>query len=172
MTIRDFQNSFTDTSAAVTMSVVGAAGTYLAPNTIDMSPLGAYLTEQSAADTTLSANVNAYRELGGGERIWLVVDWIVAPLTNTACQSQLITSAASGLGTPTVMIDFTAVAIATLVKGYRQIAALPRSTSWLQYLGFQVVTTGSSATAGQCMAFLTKDVDAVQFGAASGFSIK
>ena len=48
------------------------------------------------------------------------------------------------------MYDFTAIAIATLVKGSRQFAKLPRSTAWLQWIGFQVVTVGTTSTTGAC----------------------
>lgn len=172
MSIRDYQWSFTDTSSGSTFSVVGAAGTYICPNTLDTSPLGSYLTELTAADTQLSGNVNTYRDLGGGDPMWLVVDWTTAPNNLTSVDIQLITSAASGLGSPVVMLDLTAVVIATLVKGYRQIAKVPRSTAWLQYVGLQAVTVGTTSTNGAFIAWLAKDIDAVDFGAASGFSIK
>lgn len=171
MSIRDLQASFTDTSAGASTSIVGTAGTYIAPNSYDTSPLGAYLTELTAADTQLSGNVNTGRDLGGGERIWLVIDWVTAPLGGTSVDMQLITSAAVGLGTPTTIIDFTAVPIATLVKGYRQIQALPRSSAYLQWLGLQAVTVGTM-TAGAYVAWLAKDIDSVVLGYASGYSIK
>ncbi len=172
MTIRDFQFSFTDTSSGSTASIVGAAGTYIAPNSIDTSPLGTLFTELTAGDTTLSANTNTYRDLGGGERLWLVIDWVTAPNNLTTVDMQLITSASSSLSSPVVIYDFTAIAIATLVKGYRQIAALPRSTAWLQWLGLQAVTVGTTSTTGAYIAWIGKDVDSVQLGGASGFSIK
>lgn len=171
MTIRDLQADFSNTSASASTSIVGAAGTYIAANSYDTSPLGAFLTEISANDTQLSANTNAYRELGGGERIWLCIDWITAPTGGTTVDMQLITSASSSLSAPAVMIDFTAIAIATLTKGYRQIMALPRATTWLQWLGVQAITVGTMG-AGAFIAFLAKDLDSVNFGAASGFSIK
>lgn len=172
MSIRDYQADFTNTSSSASFPIFGAAGTYLCPNSYDTSPLGAALTELTAGDTTLSANSNTYRDLGGGERIWLVVDWVVAPNTLTSCQTQLITSASSSLSAPVVMIDFGVVVIASLPAGTRQIAALPRSTSWLQWLGVQVKTLGSTGTTGAIIAWLAKDIDAVDLGAASGFSIK
>lgn len=172
MTIRDLQADFSNTTASPSTSIVGAAGTYLCANTYDTGPLAASMTELSAADTVLSPNSNTYRDMGGGERIWLVIDWITAPNNLTSVQVQLITSAALGLGTPTTMIDFGAVVIATLVKGYRQIQALPRSTAWLQYLGVQAITLGTTSTTGSFIAWLGKDVDSVNQGYASGFSIK
>jgi hypothetical protein len=171
MTIRDVQADFTYTAGAPALSIVGAAGTYLAPNTIDTSPLASYLTELSASDTQLSANVNAGRDLGGGERLWLIVDWITAAVGGTSADVQLITSANSQLTGPVTLLDLTAVPIATLVKGYRQIIALPRSAAYLQYLGLQAVTVGTM-TAGSFIAWIGKDVDSVIQGYASGFGVK
>ena len=172
MTIRDVQADFSYTGTSSSFPIFGAAGTYILPNSYDTSPLGAQLTELTAGDTQLSANTNTYRELGGGERIWLCVDWVVAPNTLTSCRTELITSASSTLSAPVVMIDFGVVAIASLTAGTRQIMALPRSTAWLQWLGVQIITAGSTGTTGAVIAFLAKDLDAVNFGAASGFSIK
>lgn len=171
MTIRDVQASFTDSASSASTSIVGVAGTYIAPNSVDTSPLGTFLTELTAADTQLSANVNAFRDLGGGEPLWLVIDWIQAPTGGTSVDMQLITSASSSLSSPTTMLDFTAIAIAGLPKGFRQIAKLPRSASWLQWLGLQAVTVGTM-TAGAYVAWLGKDIDSVVMGYASGFSIK
>jgi len=171
MTIRDVQADFTYTATSASTSIVGTGGTYIAPNTIDTSPLGAYLTELSANDTQLSGNLNTGRDLGGGERLWLIIDWVTAAVGGTSVDMQLITSASSALGTPTTILDFTAVVTATLVQGYRQIMALPRTAAYLQYLGLQAVTVGTF-TAGAYVAWLGKDVDAVKLGYASGFSIK
>jgi hypothetical protein len=177
MSIRDFQASFTDTTSGNSLSIVGVAGTYTAPNSIDTAPLGAYLTELTANDTQLSANVNAFRDMGGGEPMWLVIDWVTAPTGGTSADVQLITSASSSLSSPTVMYDFGVVAIANLTgptaygKGVRQIAKLPRSPNWLEWLGIQIVTVGTM-TAGACIAYLANDTDSVVLGFASGFSVK
>lgn len=171
MTVRDFQCSFTDTSTQAYTDITGTAGTYIAPNSIDTSPLGAFLTEITAGDTQLSGNLNTYRDFGGGDPLWCVVDWIVAPTGGTSVDMQLVTSAASSLSSPVVMLDFTVVAIANLPKGTRQLLRLPRATTWLQWLGLQAVTVGTMG-AGRFVGFLTKDVDAVDLGGASGFSIK
>lgn len=171
MTIRDFQNDFSNTAASASTSIIGTAGTYLAANSVDTGPFGAFLTELTAGDTQLSGSTNTGADQGGGDPLWLVVDWIIAPAGGTSCDTQLITSATSALGTPTTMIDFQVQVIANLPKGTRQLMKLPRSTSWLEWLGVQVVTVGTMS-AGAFIAFLTKDVDAVTFGYASGYSIK
>ena len=114
MTMRDVQFSFSDISTQNYVSIVGAAGTYIAPNSIDTAPLAAYLSENTPSDTLLSAGANTYRDMGGGERLWLCIDWIQAPLGGTSVDAQLITSASSSLSSPTTMYDFTAVVIANL----------------------------------------------------------
>lgn len=172
MSILDIQANFSANPSNAYTSVVGAAGTYIAANSYDTSPLGAYLTELSAADTQLSANVNTFRDLGGGAPMWWVVDWIQAPNNLTSVDMQLVTSAASSLSSPVVMVDLTAIAIATLIKGYRQLIKLPRSASWLQWIGVQAVTAGTTSTTGQFISWLALDIDAVQLGYASGYSVK
>lgn len=180
MTMRDIQMDFSTTiSGSVytsTTSLINNSGSaYLFPNSIDTSPFGAYLTELSAADTALSLNVNTYRDLGGGRVLYLVVDITTTVLASGGAATvdfALITSASSGLGTATTMLDFGAVAKGTLVAGYRLISPLPRSASWLQYLGLQYTIASNNITAGAAVAWIGLDVDAVQLGGASGFSIK
>ncbi len=106
MTIRDVQCDFSYTSSSSSFPIFGAAGTYIFPNTYDTSPLAAYLTEFSSNDTQLSGNVNTFRDMGGGDPLWLVVDWTQAVNTLTSVRTELITSAASSLSAPVVMIDF------------------------------------------------------------------
>jgi hypothetical protein len=170
MTMRDVQASFTD-AATPYVDITGAAGTYLAPNSIDLSPLGSYLTEQSFSDTQLSANVNAGRDIGVTDKLWLIVDWIVAPVGGTSTQIQLITSANVSLSSPVVIYDSTAVAIASTPKGFRFKVNLPDSAAYLQWLGLQVITVGTM-TGGRYMAWLGMDAETNVSGYASGFSIK
>lgn len=172
MSIRDVQADFSFTTATASFPVFGAAGTYLFPNSYDTSPLGGYLTSTTAADTQLSGNVNTFRDLGGGERIGLVVDWTQAVNTLTSVRTELITSASSSMSAPVVMIDFGVVLVASFVAGFRQIMALPRSAAWLQWIGVQCITAGSTGTTGAAIAWLAKDIDSVVQGYASGFSIK
>ena len=172
MTIRDVQCDFSYSATLSSFPIFGAAGTYLFPNSYDTSPLAGYLTELTANDTQLSGNVNTFRDMGGGDPLWLVVDWTQAVNTLTSVRTELITSAASSMSAPVVMIDFGVVAVASFVAGYRQMMRLPRSAAWLQYIGVQCITAGSTGTTGSAVAFLTKDVDAVVQGYASGFSVK
>jgi hypothetical protein len=82
---------------------------------------------------------------------------------------QLITSASSSLSSPVVMMDFTAIAIASVPA--RQQILLPRSANYLQWLGLQAVTVGTMS-AGEYVAWLGLDNDYAIGGYASGFSVK
>jgi hypothetical protein len=170
MTMRDVQASFTD-AANPYVDITGAAGTYLAPNSIDLSPLGAYLTEQTFSDTQLSANVNTGRDIGVGGRLVLIVDWIVAPTGGTSTDIQLITSANVSLSSPVIIYDSSATVIANTPKGFRFKIFLPDTAAYLQWLGLQVITVGTM-TAGRYMAWLGLDAESSVAGYASGFSLK
>jgi hypothetical protein len=162
-------------------SIVGPPGTYLAPNSIDTSPLGAYLTEFTTSDTILSAggiNYFVERDLGGGLPLRLVIDWITAPAGGISVDMQLLTSntstmATSGFPAPltSVILDFGAQPIAILVKGSRQLSELPRSANYQQFLGLQAVTVGAM-TAGSYIAWLCTDIESQTMGYADGFSVK
>lgn len=175
MSIRDTQWSFSDTASAATFSLVASTGANLFPNSLDTSPLGAYLSELTTADTQLSANVNTYRDFGGGERLWLVVN-ITTSVAATAGASTvdfaLITSASSSLGTATTIFDFGAIAKGSLTAGTRLIGALPRTTTWLQYLGLQFTIATNNVTSGAAAAWIAWDIDSVDLGGASGWAIK
>jgi hypothetical protein len=179
VTIRDVAADFayqppTATSSELcTGSIVGPAGPYLAPNSYDAtSGGGAYLTELTASDQILSVNgVNYFTENGAGFGMRLCVDWVVAPVGSGTIDTQLITSAASNLASPAVMIDFGALPVAGFVAGYRQIASLPRSSNWLRYMSLNIITTGT-LTAGSYIAWLAMDLDSEVLGYVEGYSIK
>jgi hypothetical protein len=179
MTVRDVAADFgyqPPTSSSVEIcsaSIVGPAGTYVAPNSYDAtSGGGAYLTELTVNDTILSVGgINYFVEGGAGFGMRLVVDWITAPAGSGTIRTQLITSASSSLSSTTVMIDFGALPVLTFVAGYRQIMMLPRSPAWQRYLSLQILTTGTM-TAGAYVAWLGLDIDSAVPGYAEGFSIK
>jgi hypothetical protein len=171
VTVRDYQASFTD-AAVPYLDFTGAAGTYICANSIDTSPLGAYLTEQTAADTQLSGNVNTGRDIGASEaHTWLIIDVIAAATGGTSADFQLITSASSSLSSPVVLYDSTAIVIATLAKGYRIKTNLPTTSTYLQWLGLQVVTVGTMS-AGRIIAWIGADAESPISGYASGFAVK
>jgi hypothetical protein len=179
VTIRDVAADFgykppTSTSVEVcSASIVGPAGTYIAPNSYDAtSGGGAYLTELTALDQILSVGgINYFVEHGAGFGMRLVVDWISAPVGSGTIHTQLLTSASSSLSTTAVMMDFTALPLSTFFAGYRQMMILPRSSAWQRYLTLQVITT-ATMTAGSYVAWLGLDVDSEVLGYAEGYSIK
>jgi hypothetical protein len=178
MTIRDVSADFgfvpqTASSAqVVSTSIVGGPNTYLGINSFDSGPFAAYLTEFSPMDTILTVGgQNFFVEAGAGGNMKLVIDWTTAPLGGTSVRTQLITAATSNMSTPTVMIDFGIIPIASVPVGTRQIMALPRSNAWARYLAVQVVTAGTMS-AGAFVSWLGLDVDSIVQGYASGFPIK
>jgi hypothetical protein len=155
----------------VSASIVGAAGTYLAPNSFDTGPFGAALTELRALDTILTVGgVNYFVEQGAGQNMKLCIDWVTAPAGSGTIHTQLITCATSNMSTPTVMVDFGVLPIAMFFQGYRQIQPLPRSASWQRFLGLQI-TTSAMITQGQFVSWLGLDIDSAVEGYASGFPI-
>lgn len=180
MTVRDVQVDFgfqprTATTVEIAASsIVGPAGTYIAPNTYDAGPFGAYLTVFSPMDTILSVGgQNLFVESGAGFGMKLVVDWVSAPAGNGTIQTQLITTPSSVLNNPpfAVMIDFGAQPVAAFTAGTRQIMTLPRSNQWQRYLSLQIITS-ATLVAGSYVAWLGLDVDSEVLGYADGFSIK
>jgi len=185
MTVRDVCADFgyqppTATSKEIcTGSIVGPAGTYLAPNSYDAtSGGGAYLTELTALDQILSVGgVNYFLESGAGFGMRICVDWVTAPVGGTSIQTEVLTSTSSAMPpsnppiVTTTMIDFGPVAISNVPAGTRQIMSLPRSSQWQRYIALQVITTGTM-TAGAFVAWLAMDLDSALLGYAEGFSIK
>jgi hypothetical protein len=179
VTVRDVAADFayqppTSSSKEIcTGSIVGPAGTYIAPNSYDAtSGGGAFLTELTAMDTILSVGgLNYFNENGAGFGMRLVVDWVTAPVGSGTIQTQLLTSALSSLSTTVVMMDFTALPLSMFSAGYRQMNMLPRSSTWQRYLTLQIITTGMMS-AGAYVAWLGLDVDSEVLGYAEGYSIK
>jgi hypothetical protein len=167
-----YQPPTSSTGEVVSSSIVGTAGTYLAPNSFDSGPYGAALTELTALDTILTVGgQNFFVEQGAGQGMKLCVDWISAPAGSGTIQTQLITSASSSLSSTVIMIDFGAMPLSTFFQGYRQIMALPRSSAWQRFLSLQVITTATMSAGSYC-AWLGLDVDSEVLGYVEGFSIK
>ena len=104
-------------------TVTGAAGTYVSTDSIDL----------------LSAIDNPGRG-GIALRAYAVVTTAFAG--GTSLQAQLISSAASNLGSPTVLASGPVVALANLTAGAK-LLDVPLPDIAQQYLGFQYVTLGT-----------------------------
>jgi hypothetical protein len=156
---QDAENQFSTGGTAGQSVAAFAAGTTALGNVIDSAPLGGQNTP----------NTNAGRDFGMGYPMWLyfLVVTAFAQSANTT-DIQLVSSAASTLTSPNVMLDISGGAIAITgsqfaTAGNAIRVAMPRAgiggtTGWLRYIGinFILVTTGFSA--GKVNAFLARDI--------------
>jgi hypothetical protein len=180
MSTRDVATDFcyqppTPTSPeVVSTSIVGPAGTYLAPNSIDTGGVAGYLSALSAADTLLTVGgITYFRDVGGGESLTLVIDWTTGVQGSGTVDMQLLSSAFANISAPWPVVDFGAVPVATLQQGYRQTLPLPRSntlTRYLQFLGLQAITSGT-ITQGSYVAWLALNYESEFLGYADGFQV-
>ena len=167
----DAQTSFTAGPSGAAASLVGAAGTYLAPNTYDTGPLGAYLTELTTQDTQLGPNVNAGRDIGANARLQLIVEILTGAVGGTSVDFQLITSATPDLASPTVIQDLGVILTANLGRGTVLRHYVKSSALYQRYVGLQAVQVGTY-TAGAYFAGFVLDSNGPIAGYASGFSVK
>lgn len=133
------------------LATIRAAGTYTSNNTIDLS---------------------LARDVGAGEDLKVVFNVDVAFSGGTNVTPQIITSAASNLGSPTVRSQGPTLATATLVAGFVFAMDLPElapGDTGQRYLGVQFVSTGTYTT-GTISARIVKDAPNMKYYA-SGFSI-
>jgi hypothetical protein len=182
VTIRDLSWSFTDVAGtqALPFSIISAqqSQVFLAPNSIDTAPLGTALTELLPGDTVLSAGTNLFRDLGGGEELWLCINWTQPPVgAGATIDVQLVTAATKDLTTPVVLVDFGAQSPAALTGpsvyggNVRQLEPLPRSVAYQRFLGLQI-SVSAPLTAGAFVAWIGMDVDSVMLGYDAGYSVK
>ncbi len=156
----DNENQFTTGGTAGQSVAAFTAGTTALGNVIDSGPLGGQN----------SPSQNQGRDFGMGYPIWLyfLVVTGIAQAANTT-DIQVVSSASTNLGTPTVMVDLTGGAIAITgskfaTSGTAVRVAMPRAGvgptvgGWLRYIGinFILVTTGYSA--GVINAFFSRDI--------------
>lgn len=98
------------------------------------------------------------RNLGAGNEIPILIQVTEAFATATSVTVTIETSAAAALTSSTVLYSSGAIAIATLVAGYRlPIRWLP-DAPLLEYLGLRYTIGGSNATAGKFTAALATEV--------------
>lgn len=97
---------------------------------------------------------------GAGADIFgvLIIDEAVVGTSSTV-QFQFVSSADTGLGTPTVHWDSGAIAEATLTLGYTMAFRLPPLDTYLRYLGFIYTIGTATTTAGTVTALLTPHLD-------------
>lgn len=167
----DNENQFSTQGTAGQSVAAFTTGTTALANVIDSGPLGGQNTP----------NTNAGREWGCGYPAWLYFLIITGIAQSSGTTDiQLVSSAATSLTSPNVMLDLTGGAIAvtggflaTAGNAYRY--ALPRkgiggTTGWLRYLGINFILVTSGYTAGVVNAFISRDIqDNLLF--AAGFTV-
>lgn len=151
-----------------------ATGDNIAPNTIDLAPLGLPAGSGGAGTPGYNAgtSVNAGRDLGIGGEMWLEVLVITAVTSGGAAtvNFELVTDSTPTIVTPNILMQSGAIAKATLVAGYRFIAQLPASLVYLEYLGLDVNIGTAVLTAGSFEGKLLKNIQASDLYL-SGFAV-
>lgn len=144
----DKQNLFSDQQ-----NLAQAAGTYTSTNAIDLGANPAAPLVNSAGGT-----FTPIKDLGRGGQAELVAQ-VTETFTSggaATVTAQLIQSAASNLGSPTVLASSQAIAVASLVAGYQFRIEVPVGVSQ-RYLGMQYVIGTAATTAGKVTAGFTTD---------------
>ncbi|MBP8282320.1 MAG: hypothetical protein KAX46_00130 [Chromatiaceae bacterium] len=137
----DERTEFAD-AAAIALNI----GNAIAPNT-DVIDLGATPT---------------LRDLGGGERLYLVLQVDTTFVgAGATIQFQLASDSTANLATSrTNHIDTGAIALATWAAGYTKVIPLPTEATYERYLGLWMTVATANVTAGKLNAFLTNQAPA------------
>lgn len=137
--IMDELNEFCDATALNT----GGAGTYLLGDVMDLGSVG------------------TLKDIGNGRPVYLVLQVATTATSGGSATGnfQLASDSTANLATsPTVHAQSGAIAVATLVAGYRiGVWSLPVEKRYERYLGILQVTAVAAFTAGAIDAFLTLD---------------
>lgn len=143
----DERTEFADATAMNT----GAAGTYNVGDVID--------TRALSGATTIDPNVTKDHE-GSEQYLVIQIDTTATSGGAATAQFQLVSDSTTTIstdGTQTIHYTGPAIAVATLVAGYRYCAIPLPSGSYERYIGVQQVTGVAAFTAGKINAFLTND---------------
>lgn len=134
-----------DTLATLARAVAlntGAAGDYTIGDVIDLA---------------------AAQQLNDPENLYLVITVDVTATSggSATLAVALLTDDNASMSSATVVWQGNAIAVATLVAGYRYaVVQIPKAASLERYLGLRQVTGTAAFTAGAINAFLTHDVPA------------
>jgi hypothetical protein len=139
----DERTEFADATALNT----GGAGSYLVGDVIDLDP----------ASVAPNTTVDLY-----GSELYLVIQVDTTATSGGAATGQfhLVSDAQAAIatdGTATYHFSTGAIAVATLVAGYRVACVKLPSGSYERYLGILQTTAVAAFTAGKINAFLTAD---------------
>lgn len=124
------------------------AATYASTNSIDLGVAG----------TIPWLGGTQRNDVGRGKKVEVLCQVIEAFVGATATVTfQLISSAASNLGSPTVLDTTEALAVATLIAGYQvRLSCIPHGIAQ-RYLGLQYVIATATTTAGTVTAGILLD---------------
>lgn len=128
-----------------------AAGTYLSTNAIDLGAAG-------TVPAGFQARGTPPHDIGRGAMVELEVQ-VTETFTSGGAgtlQAKIITDDDAALGSPTILQSSEAIALATLVAGYKFRLALPVGIAE-RYLGVQYVIATAAMTAGKVTAGLVAD---------------
>jgi hypothetical protein len=139
--IHDELTEFLDATALNT----GGAGTYLIGDVIDLGASGGTL-----------------KDIGNGRSLYWVVQISTTATSGGSATGnlQLASDAQAAIatdGSATVHAQTGAIAVATLVAGYRRVFPLPVEKRYERYVGVLQVTATAAFTAGAVDSFLTLD---------------
>jgi hypothetical protein len=136
--IMDELTEFCDATALNT----GGAGTYLLGDVIDLGAIG------------------TLKDMGNGRPVYFVLQVSTTATSGGAATGnfQLVTDSVVTLQTSqTVHWQSGAIAVATLVAGYRWVVPIPVEKRYERYMGVLQTTAVAAFTAGAVDAFLTLD---------------
>lgn len=142
----DVQNLFSDDQ-----NLAQVAGTYLSTNSLDLGLPG-------TIPAAFQAVGSMYKNAAEQDFMAIMVQVTTTFTSGGAAtlQVNLISDDAAALGSPTILHSTPAIALATLVAGYRfRIGIPPRIAE--QYLGIQYVIGTATTTAGNVTAGLLFD---------------
>lgn len=108
-------------------------------------------------------DLGAAQQLNDPEKLFLVIVMDVTATSGGSATAAfaLLTDDNAAMSSPTVVWQGNAVAVASLVAGYRYaVVQIPKGASLERYLGLRQVTGTAAFTAGAVNAFLTHDVPA------------
>lgn len=108
-------------------------------------------------------DLGAAQQLNDPEKLFLVIVMDVTATSGGSATAAfaLLTDDNAAMSSPTVIWQGNAIAVASLVAGYRYaVVPIPRGANFERYIGLRQVTGTAAFTAGAVNAFLTHDVPA------------
>lgn len=146
MAILDERTEFCDATALNT----GGVATYNIGDVIDTH----------GPEIGFSSSLNVTTDLGADRPLYLVISVATTAAGASAVgQFRLVSDNIATPDTSTATVHYTsaAIAMATLVAGYRIAVVQLPSGSYERYLGVQQITSGAAFSAGAVDAYLTND---------------